>query len=404
MLSVCYFKKILLAAAGLAALSGCGRQNLPPAAGPPVVPVSVAKAGREAVPVEVDVVGTVEASAIVQIKSQVAGELTRVQFVEGQNVAKDAPLFEIDPQPYRDALRQAEANLARDRAQVLQAEAALARDAAQAKNAETDAYRNEQLEKDGLASRTQFEQAHTSAQVYRESARASKASIASAQAAVEADQAAVARAKLDLGYCEIRAPIAGRTGNLLVHPGNLIKVNDVPLVVINRVEPIFVTFSVPEQHLAAIRRLSATRRLPVRVTVEENNARTATGYLAVIDNTVDPATGTIRLKAAFDNHDGLLWPGQFVSVALTLETISDATVIPSEAVQAGQQGQFVYIVKANNTVEARPVTPGRLFGRQVVIEKGVAPGELVVTDGYLRLFPGAPVKAVQPVGAGAPAS
>jgi multidrug efflux system membrane fusion protein len=365
-------------------------------AGPPVVPVSAVKATQESVPTELHVVGTVEASAIVQIKSQVAGELVSVSFTEGQNVAKDQLLFKIDSRPYEEALRQAEAAVVRDRAQINQAEASLARDTAQARYAQTDADLQTALNRDGLASKSQADQSRTNAAASRESARATQATIETAKAALLADEAAVAKARLDLGYCEIRAPLAGRTGNLLVHPGNLVKVNDVPLVVIHRVSPIFVNFSVPEQHLSAVRRLNAARRLPVRVSLQDDPKRSATGFLSVIDNTVDTTTGTIHLKATFENRDGMLWPGQFVNTVLTLDTIQNATVVPFEAVQTGQQGQFVFAIKPDNTVEMRPVTTGRAFGTMIVIDKGIAPGDTVVTDGQLRLFPGAPVKLVDP--------
>ena len=365
-------------------------------AGPPVVPVSVAKATQESVPTELRVVGTVEASAIVQIKSQISGQLLRVSFTEGQNVANGDLLFEIDPRPYEEALRQADANVARDRAQISQLEATLARDAAQAKYNQSDAERYAELAKAGVVSRSQSDQAKTGADVARESARATQAGIASAKAALDADVSAVGSAQLNLNYCQIRSPLSGRTGNLLVHAGNLVKANDVPLVVIHQVAPIFVNFNVPEQHLAAVRRLSANHRLGVSVFAQDDPTRAASGTLSVIDNTVDTATGTIHLKATFDNKDGVLWPGQFVTSVLTLDTIQGATVVPAEAVQAGQQGQFIYVVGQDNKVAVRVVTTGRAFGKKMVIEKGIAPGDTVVTDGQLRLFPGAQVQLVDP--------
>jgi multidrug efflux system membrane fusion protein len=361
----------------------------------PVFPVSVAKAVRQSVPTELRVVGTVEASAVVQVKSQIAGQLVGVEFTEGQNVAEGRLLFRIDPRPYEDALRQAEAAVSRDRAQILQAEASLARDDAQAKFAASDAQRQAELNRGGLTPRSQFDQAQSTAEAANASARATQASIETAKAALAADEAAVAKARLDLSHCEIRAPISGRTGNLLVNAGNLVKESDVPLVVIHRVSPIFVGFNVPEQHLAAIRRLGAVGRLPVRAFAESDPAHVASGTLAVIDNTVDTATGTIHLKATFDNRDGLLWPGQFVATVLTLDTIRDAVVVPSEAVQSGQQGSFVYAVKPDTSVEMRPVTPGRVYDARTVIDKGLSAGETVVTDGFLVLFPGARVRVVE---------
>jgi multidrug efflux system membrane fusion protein len=386
---------VLLGIAALLVLAGCQQQQAKSLGGPPVVPVSVSKATQESVPTELRVVGAVEASSIVQVKSQVAGQLNKVAFTEGQNVSKDELLFQIDPRPYQDALRQAEAAVTRDRAQIAQSEAALARDSAQAKFNESDAARYAELQKAGVVSKSQSDQSKTSADVARESAHVSQANIDSARAALEADVAAVAAAKLNLDYCEIHAPIAGRTGNLLVHAGNLVKVNDVPLVIIHQVSPIFVNFSIPEQHLAAIRRLSNNRKLMVNVFSRDNPDRAVTGQLSVIDNAVDSTTGTIHLKATFENKDGGLWPGQFVTVVLSLDTIQNATVIPAEAVQAGQQGSFVYVVKADNTVENRAVTVGRTFGKRTLVEKGVAPGETVVTDGQLRLFPGAQIRAVE---------
>jgi multidrug efflux system membrane fusion protein len=393
-------KRITMTISGLwllLSLSGCkpGQTTKGPM-GPPIVPVSVAKATQESVPTELRVVGTVEASAIVQIKSQVSGQLLQVSFTEGQNVAKDDLLFEIDPRPYQEALRQAEANVARDRAQISQSEASLARDAAQAKYNQSDADRYAELAKAGVVARSQADQAKTSADVARESARATQAAIESAKAALDSDLSAVSTAKLNLSYCQIRSPLSGRTGNLLVHAGNLVKANDVPLVVIHQVSPIFVNFNLPEQHLATVRRLNASHSLAVRVFAQDDPKRAASGTLSVIDNTVDSATGTIHLKATFDNKEGVLWPGQFVTSVLTLDTIQGATVVPAEAVQAGQQGQFIYVVGPDNKVAIRVVTAGRAFGKKMVIEKGIAPGDTVVTDGQLRLFPGAQVQLVDP--------
>jgi membrane fusion protein, multidrug efflux system len=378
-------------------LAGCQQQKVVQStSGPPPVPVSIANVTEEAMPFELRVVGNVEASATVQVKSQVAGALESVHFTEGQNVSKGALLFQIDPRPFREALRQAEAAVARDRAQLKQAEATLARDTAQAKNADADANRYGELAKAGVISKAQHDQYRTSADVSREGVRAAQAAIESARAALESDLAAVERAKLELGYTQVHAPISARAGNLLVHPGNLVKANDVPLVVLNQVSPIFVTFSIPEQHLQAVRQRSARQKLAVVVTPHDAPDHQVTGYLSVVDNTVDTTTGGIKLKATFDNRDGLLWPGQFVNVVLTLDTQQGATVVPTEAVQNGQKGMFVYAVKADQSVEPRPVEVGRIQGSKTVIQSGVTPGETVVTDGHLRLFPGAKIKPVDP--------
>lgn len=366
----------------------------------PAVPVSVAKAVQESVPTELRVVGTGEASSVVQVKSQIAGELIAVNFTEGQNVAKGELLFRIDPRPYEDALKQAEAMVERDRAQVAQAQASLARDTAQVKFADSESKRQSELIQGGLTPRSTLDQAQATADAARATANATKATIDTAQAALRADEAAVSAAKLNLSYCEIHAPISGRTGNLLVHAGNLVKANDVPLVVINQIAPMFVNFNVPEQHLGAVRRLNAQHPLTVRVFAQDQPNKIATGHLATIDNTVDAATGTIHLKAVFDNSDGMLWPGEFVTAVLTLDTIPNAVVIPSEAVQSGQQGQFVYTVKADNHVEIRPVTVAPAQGNRTVVQSGIAPGDTVVTDGQLRLFPGAEVKPVASPGGG----
>jgi multidrug efflux system membrane fusion protein len=385
---------LLAVAAVLLTSAGC-KAPKPRAAGPPPpVPVSVAVATQETVPEEIHAVGTVEASAVIQVKSQIAGELQHVYFVEGGNVHKSDKLFEIDPRPYQQALRQAESAVARDNAQLQQAQANLARDVAQSKNADADAARYAELSKEGVVSKSQNDQFRTSAEALRESMRADQAAIESARASLESDRAAVDRAKLDLSYCEIHSPVSGRAGNLLVQPGNLIQANGAPIVVINQVAPIFVSFGVPEEHLPAIRRNSATRKLVVEASPQDEPGQRLRGSLSVIDNTVDTTTGTIHLKATFDNQRNVLWPGQFVNVALTLDQRNDAVVVPSEAVQAGQTGQMIYVVKPDQSVEPRVVKVGPSHGAKVIIEQGLAAGEKVVTDGQLRLYPGAHVRAV----------
>lgn len=390
--TTCVISNVILVAS---LLSGCKSQQKVQSAGPPpAVPVSVAPVTQESVPVEIHAVGRVEASAVIQVKSQVAGEIVKVGFAEGANVQKDDLLFEIDPRPYQEALRQAEATLARDNAQLRQAEANLEKDKAQARSAEADAARNRQLGEEGLASKQQDEQARAAAEAIQASILADQAAIESSRASVENDRAAIDKARLDLSYCEIRSPISGRVGNLLIHQGNLVGANGNPLVVINQLTPIWVSFNAPEDFLSEIRRNSAERKLPVRAVPRDTGSSPVEGMLTVIDNTVDTTTGTIHLKAVFENENRSLFPGQFADVTLRLGTLSQALLVPAEAVQPGQTGQIVFLVKPDQTVAPRPVTVGASYGGKVVIEKGLAVGDTVVTDGQLRLFPGARIKPV----------
>jgi len=357
----------------------------------PPVPVSVGAVVQESVPIQVRAVGNVEPYSSVQVKAQAGGPLLSVKFTEGANVNKGDLLFEIDARPYREALRQAEASIMKDQAQLRVTEANLARSRAQLRNAQAEAARFEQLSKEGISTRMQEDQIRTAAEVAEQTLRSDEAAIEGIRASLESDQAAVEQAKLNLSYTEIRAPISGRAGNVLLHPGNLVKANDDnPLVVINQIAPIFVTFGVPERYLNTISRQQARQKLTVAVSPDRESAETVRGTLAVIDNTVDAGTGTIRLKAVFSNQHSLLWPGQFVNAVLTMDT-QTATVIPAEAVQAGQQGSFVYVVKSDQTVEPRPVTVGETVAGKVIVQQGLASGETVVIDGQSRLFPGAKI-------------
>ncbi len=376
-------------------LAGCNSTDQKKAGGPPPpVPVSVANASEESVPVELKAVGTVEASAVFQVKSQISGELVKVGFEEGANVQSGDLLFTIDQRPYQDALQQAQASLGRDTALLAQAQANLARDTAQSKSLTADAARYSQLETEGVVSKSQRDQTTAAADAMTATMNADTAAIESARAALESDRTAINTAKLNLSYCEIHAPVSGRVGNLLVHQGNLVGANGTAMVTINRLEPIWVSFGVPEAHLADIRKSAGGGTLPVKVALQNDAKQTAIGTLAVIDNTVDQTTGTIRLKATFLNANRVLWPGQFVDASLTLGTQSNAVMVPAEAVQPGPRGQIVYVVKEDQSVELRPVVVGLSRGDKVVIDKGLAKGETVVTDGQLRLFPGAKIRPV----------
>lgn len=366
----------------------------------PPVPVVVARATQETIPRDVIVVGSVEASQSVQIKPQVSGQILRVAFTEGQVVAKDSLLFQIDDRPFQQALAQAEASVARDRAALRQAEAQLARDTAQAKFSAGEAARFAELAESGIISKSQFDQVKTSSEIGQATLRATRAAVESAQANLASDLAQVERAKLDIAYCAVRSPISGRAGTLLLNSGNIVRANETNLVVVNQTAPVFVTFNIPEVHLPTIRRLQAASRLPVRASLKDDPRVSMGGSLSVIENAVDASTGTIRLKATFENRNTVLWPGQFVNVTLGLGSIQNATVVPAVAVQPGQKGQFVYLVKPDDTVEARQVSVGETHQSKVVITAGLAPGDLVVTDGQLRLAPGSKIKKSEdPVGA-----
>jgi multidrug efflux system membrane fusion protein len=372
-------------------LSGCSKGTVQ-AERRAAVPVLVAKVQAKDVPVQVTAIGTVEAYSTVSVKSLVAGELDQVHFSEGQEVRKDSLLFTIDPRPFEADLEHAQANLARDTAQQVQAEANVAKDQANAQNAAMEKRRYQLLFEKGVITKEQYEQYSTTADALDAAVRADQAAVENAKHAIKADQAAIETSKLNLDYCYIHSPIEGRTGTLLVHGGNVVKSNDTALVVINQIRPIYVDFSVPQQNLPGIRQYAAAGKVPVEVTIPADSGPPVRGELSFIDNSVNTATGTILLKAVFQNDDRRLWPGEFVNVTVTLTTQTNAVVVPSQAIQTGQAGQFVFVVKPDMTVESRPVSVARIIGDQTVIEKGLQPGETVVTDGQIRLVPGAMVQ------------
>jgi multidrug efflux system membrane fusion protein len=329
------------------------------------VPVLVVTAEKKTIPLQIYAVGNVEAYSTVSIKSQVTGVLLEAHFREGQSVNKGQRLFTIDPRPFEAAVKQAEANLARDVAQL--------------QNAREQARRYAELVKKQYVSQEQYDQIRTNADAL--------------EAVVDADRAALENAKVQLSYCYIFSPIEGQVGSLLVNEGNLVRVNDAtPLVVINQVTPINVTFSVPEQHLADIKQRMAGGRLNVSAHFESDEGRAEQGSLAFIDNAVDRTTGTIKLKAEFRNQQKRLWPGQFINVALTLSTQADAIVVPAEAVQVGQDGQHVFVVQPDNRVEVRPVIVNRTSEGEAIIEKGLRSGEQIVREGQFLLGPGSRIE------------
>jgi multidrug efflux system membrane fusion protein len=352
----------------------CSRRATHSEAAPPV-PVTTAVAVQRDVPVEVRAIGTVQAHSTVEVRAQVGGVLEKVHFVEGQDVRPGDRLFSLDARPYDAALKSARAALARDRA--LQESAA------------RDVARYADLVRKEYVTQEEFDRIRTNA--------------ASLEASVRADEAALENAQVALEYCTIRSPIDGRTGQLNVHAGNLVKANaDAPMVVINQVRPIDVAFSVPEQNLAAIRAGREKGALEVRARIPESGDDPITGELSFVDNTVDHATGTLRLKASFANTAGVLWPGQYVEVVLRLSVRPAAILVPSQAVQVGQKGSFVFVVRQDDTVESRPVSTGPAVGAETVIETGLAAGDRVVTDGQLRLVDTTKVVVKPSGGAGTP--
>jgi len=415
---------LLVAAVGLWACSNekSGQAQAKGAAGREGVPVTIDTAVSKPVPVQIRAIGTVQAYASVTLKSQLDGEVARIHFSEGQEVKKGDLLFTLDQRPLEATLRQIEANLARDTAQLeqteavvaqtmaaeKQAEANLARDRAQLENALSQARRYKGLIDEGAISKELYDQVRTNATALeatieadkaavtstRASIRAAQATVENIKAVIKADQAMVENARVQLSYTTIRAPMDARAGNLLVRVGSAVKARDdtAQMLVLNQIQPIYVSFSTPEQYLRDIKKFLAAGTLRVQASPRGQDDSPALGELSFVNNTVDPGTGMIQLKATFPNREDTLWPGQFVNVVLTLTTQPDTVVIPSQAIQTGQQGQYVYVLRPDSTVESRPVTVGRRIGGETVIEKGVAPGDKVVTDGQLRLVSGTRVQ------------
>ena len=356
---------LLLTAVAL--LAGCSKAASGQKDHRDAVPVIVGLVARRDVPVLIREIGAVEAYSTVAMKVQVGGQLIEIHFHEGQDVKKGELLFRLDPRPYDAALKAAQAQLQKD--------------AVQLKTAQQDAERYADLVKKDYVTQEEYERIRTTA--------------AALEAAVAADRAAVENAAVQLEYCTIRSPIDGRTGKLMEHEGNLVKANaDTSLVVINQIDPIYVTFSVPEQNLPEIKARRAAGRLEVQATIPDSATQPPQGWLSFVDNAVDRNSGTVLLKATFPNHDRVLWPGQFVTASLQVAMKPNALLVPMQAIQTGQQGSFVYIVKPDLTVESRSIVRGQDLGQETVVEGRVEAGEQVVTDGQIRLVPGAKV-AVQ---------
>ena len=359
-----------------------------------VVPVEMASVTQADVPVQIKSIGNVESLSTIAVRSQVEGTLESVHFTPGQEVKKGDLLFTIDPRPLQASLSQANANLAKAKAAVGQGDQVLAKDQAAATNARTILKRDLTLVESGVISREEYDNAVAASQAADATVRADQSSITSLQAAAKAEQANVSNAQVQLSYANIRAPIDGKTGNLVITTGNLVRAGDtIPLVTITEDSPIYVTFTVPEPDFLRIRDYASSADFHTEVSIPGSSQPSQEGKLSLIDNTVDPATGTIRLKATFENNDRLLYPGLFTNVVLTLGTNRQAVVIPQQAVQIGQDTSFVYVVKPDMTVEVRNVKTGTSYKDMMVIDEGLKPGEQIVIDGQLRLVPGATVQA-----------
>jgi len=410
----------LLLMSSLSACAGSEAQSVKPK-GDQAVPVVSIQASRQTVLISVQTTGTAQAYSTIALKPQTDGQLIGVYFREGQAVKKGALLFRIDPRPLQAALAQAVANqakavaqvsqaqaqLAQAKAQVNQAQANVTRDLAQAKNAEVQAQRYTNLVEQGAVSREQADQFQTTADAQRSTVNAdrssvsnaiaavesAKANVQNAQAAVSAAIAQVDSAKVQLSYATIYAPNDGQLGKLNVNRGNLVKANDTnPLVTISQVYPIYVEFSIPQRQLPDLKKYQTQSPLQVEAKSPQDSGQPARGELVFIDSGVDNTTGTIKLRAKFANTDGRLTPGQFVNVALKLSEEPNAIVIPATAVQGGQKGSFVYLIKSDQTVEARNITVGQTTANKTVVKTGLQAGDQVVVDGQFNLTPGARVR------------
>jgi multidrug efflux system membrane fusion protein len=368
----------ILAPAALASLSvlasGCTKQQAAPQPRA-AIPVVVGTVKIKAMPVEVIAIGHVEPVSTVSIEAQVPGQLLDVHFKEGDFVRKGQLLLTLDPRPYEAALSQAKAALARDKATAV--------------NNRLQAQRYAKLLAEGIVPASQVES-------YTSTADAS-------DAVVNADEAAIKTAELNLEYCTIYSPLDGRTGALMLKPGNLVKVADVPIIVINQVNPIYVNFGIPQQFWPEIKKYMAQGTLRVKATVPKDSGAAEEGSVAFVDNAIDPSTGNIHLRAAFTNSQNRLWPGLYVNIVLTLSEQAGAIVVPAQAVLQGNMGSFVYVVRPDKRVEPRTIVPIRTIQGETVIEKGLQSGEMIVTDGQARLEPNARVEIKSSTSDAAPA-
>jgi multidrug efflux system membrane fusion protein len=378
------FSRSLISLLLISFVWGCTAQTAPPPVST-ATPVVVAKVSQKLMPVEVSSVGNVEPISTVAVKAQISAELLEVHFKEGDFVHKGQLLFTLDPRIPQGQVGTAEANIQKDQAQLKQAEANVARDTAQLEYAQAESKRFASLLQRGLIAAAEADQARAQASAAEESVKADRAAIENVRAVLEVDQHALGGAKLQLSYCTIYSPIDGRTGAVMLKAGNLIKTADVPIVIINQTNPIYINFTVPQQYWPDIRKNMNEGGLRVSAAVAQDATHPRLGNVIFVDNAVDATTGTLHMKASFENSDNQFLPGMFVNVMLRLSEQPNTKVVPTQALTEGQNGTFVYVVKPDNSVELRPVASSRTHEGFAAIDKGLELDELVVVDGQARL-------------------
>jgi multidrug efflux system membrane fusion protein len=400
---------MLLIAALAAAASGCvnkAQQNFerPPA------PVTVTAAVSQDVANYLDALGKIVARETVSIQPQVSGRITQIHFTDGSNVRKGQLLFTIDPRPFEANLKQAQANLARDGALKKQAEANLAREIAREKWGYAQVERYRTLVEQGVVAKEQYEQLRAEYDSLRANSEAARATVRSADETIRVDNAAIETAKVELSYCFIHSPIDGRAGQRLVDIGNVVHPGGAgdntanALLVIDRINPIYADFTISQNHLAAVQQEMQQGSLRTEVRLPDAGDDAVTGQLTFVDNAVQNETGQVTLRATLPNPDHRFWPGRFVNVRLVLSTTTGAVLVPVSAPQMSANGSYVYVVKPDSTAEQRTVSLGQRQGDLIVVEKGVAAGEQIVTNGQLGVTPGGKVLVEQPRDANSPAA
>src|SRR5438874_5815261 len=400
----------VFAASTAAVFVGCTNKAAPQGFDRPPAPVTVTAAVMQDVPTYLDAIGKTVAREVVSIQPQVSGRITKIHFTDGANVKKGELLFTIDTRPFEANLRQAQANVSKDLALKKQAEANLAKDLAQSRFGEVEAKRYRTLVEQGVVSREQYDQAESNTESLKATVEADRAAIHSAEESIKVDTAAVDSAKVELSYCYIRSPIDGRAGQRQVDIGNVVNPggssgggsgntggssgSSNSLLVIERIDPIYADFTIPQDNLAVVQQQMRQGTLKTEVRLPDATDPIA-GQLTFLDNAVQSATGTINLRATIPNTDHRLWPGRFVNIRLVLSTIHGAVLVPATAPQMSAKGSYVYVVKQDSTAEQRQVTLGQRQGDLIVVEQGVSPGEQVVTNGQIGVTPGGKVRIEQ---------